>query len=129
MFDYNDLLVAVRQACISMMQTMQLSTFVYGTVMSVAPLKIQVEQKIILTKAQLVLTRNVTDFETEVTVDWTTENKSGGSGDSTFSSHNHAVKGKKKITVHNALQVGEKVVLLKQHGGQKYLVLDRAVNS
>jgi hypothetical protein len=111
----------------TMMQTMQLSTFEVGTVTSISPLKIQVEQKKTLTKVQLVLTRNVTDFETEVTVDWKTESKSGGSGDSAFSSHNHDVKGKKKIKIHNALKVGDKVVLLKQHGGQKYLVVDRVV--
>lgn len=127
MFDYNDLLVAVRQSCMTMMQTMQLSTFEYGTVTSVSPLRIQVEQKKTLTKAQLVLTRNVTDFETEITVDWTTGNRSGGSGDSAFSSHNHDIDGKKKIKVHNALKVGDKVVLMKQHGGQKYLVVDRVV--
>ena len=128
MFDYNDLLNSVRQSCMTMMQTMQLSTFEFGTVTSVSPLQIQAEQKKTLSKAQLVLTRNVSDFETEVTVDWTSENKSGGSGESSFSSHNHAIKGKKKITVHNALKVGDKVVLMKQHGGQKYLVVDRVVN-
>lgn len=128
MLDYNDLLATVRQSCVNTMQAMQLSSFEFGTVISISPLQIQAEQKKTLTKAQLVLTRNVTDFETEITVDWKTENKSGGSGDSSFSSHNHDIKGKKKILIHNALKTGDKVILMKQHGGQKYLVIDRVVN-
>jgi hypothetical protein len=88
-----------------------------------------VEQKLILTPAQLVLTRNVTDFKTKVTIDWNTENKSGGSGESAFESHNHSIVGTKEITVHNSLAVGDKVVLLQKKGGQKYLVIDRVVSA
>lgn len=40
-------------------------------------------------------------------------------------SHKHNVRGKKKITVHNALKKGEKVVMIKLQGGQKFIVLDR----
>lgn len=97
----------------------------FGKVISASPLKILVDQKLTLGKSQLVLTRNVTDFTTEVTVSWVTENKSGGSGESSFASHNHAVAGKKKITVHNGLVVGNEVILLRQQGGQKYIVVDR----
>ena len=50
-----------------------------------------------LSPAQLMLTRNVTDFKT---------------GDT---------------TIYNALKVNEMVVLLKQSGGQRYLVFDRVV--
>ena len=32
---------------------------------------------------------------------------------------------KKKIKIKNALQSGEKVVMVRQQGGQKYMVLDR----
>ena len=118
MLDYNDLLVAVRQACVSMIQTMQLSTFEYGTVIRTEPLQIQCDQKKILTETQLVLTRNVTDYESELSVNWDTE---------TTSEHSHEIEGKKKVTIHNALRNGDKVVLMKQHGGQKYLVIDRVV--
>jgi hypothetical protein len=130
LLDYNDLLVAVKQACAGTMGTMQLSTFEFGTVISASPLKIQAEQKKTLTKAQLVLTRNVTDFETEVTIDWKTEEKGMSTGDSfSYQNHLHDVKGKKKILIHNALKTGDKVILMKQQGGQKYLVIDRVVNA
>lgn len=103
----------------------------YGKVTSANPLKIQVDQKITLGKAQLVLTRNVTDYEVELTVsEWETKETSGGSGESSFASHKHGFDNKKKrTTIHNALKAGEEVVLLRQQGGQKYIVLDRVVKT
>lgn len=40
-------------------------------------------------------------------------------------SHNHAVKGTKTITIHNALKAGDRVMLIQQMGGQKFIVLDK----
>ena len=97
----------------------------FGTVVSVSPLKVQVTNLFTIPQSMLVVPKHLTDYEVEVTVDWTTEDKSGGSGDSSFSSHNHDVKGKKKIKVHNALKNGDKVALIRKHGGQSFYVLDR----
>jgi len=120
-----ELTKAVKKAALQAEQAKKPVEICFGKVTGVSPLKILVDQKMTLGKAQLVLTRSVTDFTTEVTVDWVTENKSGGSGDSSFASHNHAVTGRKKITVHNGLVVGDEVILFRQQGGQKYLVVDR----
>lgn len=128
MHDALDLLNIIKKASMDAVESSKPSDFCYGTVTSISPLKIAVEQKLTLGEAQLVLTRNVTDYKIKVTVDWKTETKSGGSGESSFASHNHDVTGQKEITVHNALTVGEKVILIRQKGGQKYLVVDRAVN-
>ena len=101
---------------------------VYGTVLSVSPLSVYVDQKKTLEAEFLVLTRNVTDFDTEVTVNWRTENTSGGGGGyDAFSSHSHAISGRKPIRVHNALKVGEKVAMIQMPGGQEYLIIDRVV--
>lgn len=102
----------------------------FGKVTSVSPLKILVEQKLPLGEGQLVLCRNVTDYVTTVSIPseygWATQNRSGGSGDPAFASHNHdIVISKKKITVHNGLVVGDEVILLRQQGGQKYIVVDK----
>lgn len=97
----------------------------FGEVLSASPLKISVEQKIILDEILLILSRNVTDFKTTITVNWSTENKSGGSEDSSFASHNHGITGKKEITVHNGLVVGDTVILIRQQEGQKFIVWDR----
>ena len=104
----------------------------YGTVTSEAPLKIQVDQKKTLTEAQLILTDSVRDYAVELSTmagaseaPHFTEDESGGSGDAAFAPHRHKYQGKKKWKVHNALKKGEKVILLRCDGGQKYIVLDR----
>ena len=107
MFDGNDLLIAIKKAALDAVNASQPSDFCFGKVTSVSPLKITIEQRMTLGAAQLVLTRNVTDFKTEII-----------NGDET-----------KEITIHNALRVDDEVILLKQKGGQKYLVLDRVVKA
>lgn len=107
----------------------------FGKVTSASPLKILVEQKMTLGAAQLVLCRNVTEHIIEMTVDHYTENETEhthavqdtytGGGSSSPTKHLHAYRGRKKFTVHNGLVAGDEVVLLRQQGGQKYIVVDR----
>lgn len=40
-------------------------------------------------------------------------------------SHNHSISGRKSLTIHNGLKTGDKVILIQQAGGQKYVVLDK----
>lgn len=127
--DFNDFLITIKKAALDAVNASKPTAIVYGKVISTSPLKINVEQKMTLTTAQLVLTRNVTDYKVHMTVDHVTENKSGGSGESSFSSHNHAYSGKKEFTIHNGLIIGDEVVMIQMQGGQKYIVLDRMVKS
>lgn len=99
----------------------------FGTVTSEAPLKILVDQKLELSEMQLVLTRNVTDYTTDETVDHLTENRGGGSGYALFEAHNHNYKGRKQFLIHHKLITGDKVLLLREQGGQRYVVIDRVV--
>lgn len=100
---------------------------VFGTVESIAPLKVRVDQKLLLEQEQLKLTRAVMDYEVEMTVDHLTENRSGGGGDAAFESHDHEYKGRKKFIIHNGLIVGDKVTMIRAHGGQQYLIIDKEV--
>lgn len=130
MADVNDLLKVIKQASQEANEASGPSDFVFGKVLSANPLQIQVDQKLILTKAQLALSRNVTDYETKVTVKksdgWKTEDRAGGTLAEAFASHNHDINLTEiKIKIHNALKSGEEVILLKKKGGQKYLVVDR----
>lgn len=129
MRDTTDLLNLIKKVAVKAVEAGQPTGICFGKVTSASPLKILVEQKMTLSSAQLVLTRNVSDFETSITVNWSTGNTSGGSEDSLFVSHNHSINGKKTIKIHNALKSGDEVVMIKQQGGQKYLVLDRVVKS
>lgn len=129
MADYTPLLQVMKQSAKETESAACPVQVCFGKVTSASPLKIKVDQKITLGKAQLVLTRNVTDYEVELTVsEWETKETSGGSGDASFASHKHGFdNNKKRTTIHNALKAGEEVVLLRQQGGQKYIVLDRMV--
>lgn len=75
----------------------------FGTVLSANPLTIDVEQKMKLGSQSLVLTQAVSDHK--VTVDF------GG--------------GKQEITVFNGLVAGDKVALLRQAGGQQFIVWNK----
>lgn len=97
----------------------------YGTVVGVSPLKINIEQRFTLERSDLLLSSLVQDFSVDMAVDSVTENTGGGSGESSFASHSHAYRGTKTFTVKLGLKSGEKVILLRVQGGQKYLVLDR----
>lgn len=130
MADMTDLLKAIKRASREASEASGPSDFVFGKVISTDPLQIQVDQKLILTRAQLVLTRSVTDFDTKVTLKksdgWKTEERAGGSLAEAFASHDHDIElNEVKIKIHNALKSGEEVILLKKKGGQKYLVIDR----
>ena len=115
----------VKQAAVEAVEATKPVQFLFGKVISVSPLKIQVSAKSIYTEKMLILTRNVTDFEVDMTVSHITENRAGGSGDPAFASHNHDYKGKKKFKVHNALIMGDEVVLGRIQGGKRFVVLDR----
>ena len=97
----------------------------FGTVVSEKPLKVQVTNLFTIPQSMLVVPKHLTDYEVEVTVDLVTEDKSGGSGDSAFAQHNHDIKGKKKLKVHNALKTGDKIALIRKQGGQSFYILDR----
>lgn len=63
------------------------TSVLFGTVTSINPLEITVEQKLKLTKEFLVLTKNVKDYTVDVSVDWKTENKSLNAN------HSHTLNG------------------------------------
>lgn len=100
---------------------------VYGMVISVSPLRVQVDQKFTLEEYNLKLTRAVMDYEVEMTVDHVTETSVGGNGDAEFASHKHEYKGRKKFLIHNGLVKGDRVTMIRAHGGQQFLIIDKEV--
>lgn len=125
LLDAVEFVKTMKKAAIEAVEATKPVNVYFGKVISIAPLKIDVEQKMTLGKAQLILSRNVTDFKTTVTLNWSTDNKSGGSGESSFASHSHGINGKKEITVHNGLVVGDEVILIRKQEGQQFLVWDK----
>lgn len=125
--DMSDIVKVLRRVVLDAVNAQKPANIVYGTVVSVAPLRVQVDQKLILEREHLKLTRAVMDYEVDMTVDHLTENRAGGSGEASFASHNHEYKGRKKFLIHNGLIVGDKVTMIRAHGGQQYIIIDKEV--
>ena len=144
--DAVELVKTMKKAAVDAMDATKPMNICYGMVESVDPLKIRVEQKILLGAAQLELCRNVTEHTVCVTVNCQTESSGqesqggqgvtepGGTPEHTHNfqvqgggggAHSHTISGKKEITLHNGLSVGESVIMLRKQGGQKYIVWDR----
>lgn len=92
MLDNNDILNSIKKVASEAVEASKPVAIMYGKVLSISPLEINVEQKMILTSEQLVLTRNVTNYNTEVTVYWDTENESINAN------HSHNLSGDISVT-------------------------------
>lgn len=103
MYNAVDLIAAIRTAALEAVEATGPCALMTGTVAGVSPLAISVEQKLTLGPAQLILSSLVQDHAVDVTV----------------AGERHSA------TVHLGLLPGERVLLLRQQGGQKFLVLDR----
>ncbi|MCI8484710.1 MAG: DUF2577 domain-containing protein [Lachnospiraceae bacterium] len=148
--DAVELVKTVKKASIDAMESTKPVNICFGTVIQTNPVKINVEQKMILNEAQMIFSRNVTDYVIQVSMAWETEEyagkpagktkgetKPGGEPEHTHmfeteteggEAHTHGLTGTKEITIHNGLAVGDEVILVRQQGGQKYLVWDRAAS-
>ena len=124
----------IKRAAQELNQNEKLCDLSYGTVISANPIKVQVTNLLTIPTALLVVPQHLTDYEVEVTVDWVTatdththdaSNQDGTECTLQSNTHSHAVSGMKKMTIHNALKVGDKVALLRKQGGQSYFIIDR----
>lgn len=106
----------------------------FGVVTQVEPLKIKLSDRIILDEEDLILSDSVRDHNVDITISWFTVNDSylntthshPDAGTNEFdSTHKHAINGRKRITVHNNLKVGEKVAMIRLWGGQIFYVISR----
>lgn len=102
--DMTDIIRSIRKIVIDSIHAQKLTDVMYGTVISASPVKIQIEQKLILDENHLKLTRSVRDYETEISI-------------------NNGPKQQCKIF--NGLKKGDIVTLIRAHGGQQYIVIDK----
>lgn len=77
---------------------------VLGTVVQPFPLTIQIDQKTVLTAAQVILPEHLTDHSTEMSI---------------------PDIGSVAVVVKQALKGGEKVLLIQKRGGQQYAAIGR----
>lgn len=96
---------------------------IIGVVESIGPLTIRIDQKSILEQDDLILTKNVVDYNIDMTVDHVTDVNS-----SLEEPHSHDYKGEKSFKIHNALEINDSVILLRVQGDQRYIVLDKVMD-
>jgi hypothetical protein len=117
----HDVVTLIKKAALAAVEAGYPADWIVGTVETVNPLTIKTEQQEVLDTEFLWLTDAVRDYEVDIEVSHVTETRAGGSG----SGHDHDYKGRKKITVWNGLNVGEKVFMIQKKGGQAFIVLGR----
>ncbi len=122
--------------------------WLFGTVTSVGPLKIKINNLITIDEPFLVLSHLVKDHYVDMTVSMQTENDKFLIKDHTHPyedtqpngqpvikntqttpdldvTHKHEIKHTIKVLQHYGLKVGEKVMLIQKAGAKTYYVLDR----
>lgn len=112
----------IQQIAVKAVEATKPCDYIVGMVVSEKPLKIKISQALTLEEEFLHLTRNVTDFETEFTLD-----QIGIYHAVHIDPPTDTWADKQKITVHNALKVGDKVLMIRKSGGQDFIVIDRVV--
>lgn len=115
----------LKKLVIQTTQNAKPTALIKAQVTSTSPVTVSVDGRFEISSPFLELTHNVKDYYVDITVAHTTEKRGGGGGYAEYESHDHDYKGRKKILVHNGLQVGEYVWLVRQEGGQVFVVLDR----
>lgn len=110
------MLNVIKEAVKQTIEAEKLSDFTIGEVLSGKPVKIQITQKLVLGENQLVLPEKLTDhfiYMTEVEKEF----------NDVDDKDKYNIR--KKYIIYNALKTGDKVILARKAGGQKYFVIDR----
>ncbi len=104
------MLEAVKLLAYDVLQQENLTDICYSTVTETEPLKIVLEQKLELTESFLVLSQNVIKH----TINYSMRRKDS---DENWVQY--------EMIVEKQLKKGERVILIKMTGGQRYVVIDR----
>ena len=101
--DINSLVESVKKASTDAVESSKPCAICFGKVLSISPLQVAIDQKLILGKNQLLLTSLVSKIDVDV----------------------KGANLSEKLSLDLSLKVSEELVMLRADGGQKYIVLDR----
>jgi len=110
------MLELIKEVAKQTIEAEKLADFTVGNVSSVTPLKIQITNKLILGSNQLVIPERLTNRFIYMTM-----------VEDTFNNIDDRSKYKerKKYIIYDGIKAGDKVILARAAGGQKYFVIDR----
>ncbi len=146
-----DILTLMKNVAVKAVLATKPVNLVQGEVISINPLTIQIDQKLVLPRECLKIPQYLTDYKVNIEINTATEDTTlntqhtheinysdatinGSSTQKTTSetgefesTHKHTIVGTKEIVFKNALKVGDNVLLIREQGGQTYFVVDRVV--
>lgn len=122
----------MKTATLGVMDNAKLADITIGVVVSVNPVRVQPTYgTMVLPSNSLIVPKHLTDYETDISFDdpdvkqvyttWDMDEKT----ESSPAKISFKQKQKHKITVYNALKIGDKVALVRAQGGQLFYILDR----
>lgn len=114
------MLNAIRQAALSAMEAGNPVVVMFGTVTKDNPLEVNVDQRFTLDADFLIVPESLTRYEVDL------KHAHSYTDDGLMSTTGDALTG--NIIIRTGLQAGDRVILLRMQGGQKYLILDKVVS-
>lgn len=96
------MLNTIKQAALDAIEASKPVTVMTGTVIKISPLEVNVDQRFTLDADFLIVPESLTRYTLTI--------------------------GSNEYVIRPGLQVGDRVILLRVQGGQKYLILDKAVS-
>lgn len=127
------LVEVMKEAAKGVMDSSKLADVRLGRVVTANPVSIRISPDTPpIPRAALVIPEHLTDYETTYSFTDPANLQTFTTWDMSESSESEAKKisfqggAKLKIKIFNALKEGDAVILLRQQGGKKYIVLDRA---
>ncbi len=118
---------AIKRAAMDAVESSKPCDLRFGTVATEVPLSIRISEQFTLPQAALIVPEHLTKHETKITIkpeyNWKTQDEKTCNEEET---HKHQIlSNEQKVTIHNELKVGDKVVLIRMQGGQFYYVAGR----
>jgi hypothetical protein len=101
----NELTKTIKMVALGAVEASKPVNVLLGRVISNNPLQIRIDQKMLLGEKQLIVAGQLQQHDITITDQLTGETK--------------------QITIHGGLSAGSNVILIRQQGGQKYVVVDK----
>ncbi|MDR1754601.1 MAG: DUF2577 domain-containing protein [Eubacterium sp.] len=122
MFSASRFMDIIKRCAVESVEARDPMQIMVGKVISIDPLKIFLDQRVILSEKFLIIPPTLTDYTIEAEVDHLTENAFDGDSEK---EHNHKYSGKKEFKILNKLEVDDRVLVLREQGGQKFYVINK----
>ncbi|MEC0310190.1 DUF2577 domain-containing protein [Paenibacillus lautus] len=121
-----DLLNTLKKAAVGAVAAGNPTAVMFGTVSSADPLEVIVDQRFTLPADFLVIPESLIHFEIDLhhTHEYTDDTGTGSSTKQT-----EPALPVKPIVIRRGLEEGDKLLMLRVQGGQKYIIVDRVVDA